>query len=154
MPNKTVQNIKKSRSCVAGKTRQRHTNPLLRNQSVTIPATATRAAAPGTIRATRTASATTRATGTATRATATAATAGLLRTGFVYGQRTAVNALAIECGYGGLSLLIRTHLDKGEALRALRFTVSDHLCRNHRAMRGKHLLKIVLVRVVAQVAYV
>jgi hypothetical protein len=108
--------------------------------------------------ATATAAATTTSTATAAPAaaatTTTAAAAIFLRTGFVYGQAAAVDALAVERFDGGLRLRFRAHLDEAEALGAAGIAVRDHLHRRHRAMRGEHLFKVVLLDVVAQIAYI
>jgi len=71
-----------------------------------------------------------------------------LRTRFVDGQRTAIDAFAVECSNCGLRFLLRTHFDKAEALRTLRFTIGDDLSRSYRTVRSKHLLQIALVDVV------
>ena len=64
---------------------------------------------------------------TATWTSEAATTAWFLWSRFIDRQCPAVNAFAIECGNRRLSFLIRTHLDKSETLRALRFTIGDHL---------------------------
>jgi len=120
----------------------------LKNQSVAIAAATARTATTGAVWTTRTTTATT-GTATLTGATRTTATrARLLRARFVDGQRATIDALAVERGNCGLRLLLRTHFDKAEALRTLRFTIGDDLSRSHRTVCGKHLLQIALVNVV------
>jgi len=117
----------------------------LKNQSVAIAAATARTATTGAVWTTRATTRTATLTGT-TRATATRTR--LLRACFVDGQRATIDALAVERGNCGLRLLLRTHFDKAEALRTLRFTIGDDLSRSHRTVCGEHLLQIALVDVV------
>ncbi len=149
MPNEALQ--KKRKSGHRKFTNQRRRNLFLKNQSVAISTTAASTAATGTVRPTCTA-ATARAAPLAT--ATTAACARLLGTCFIDGQGTTFNTLSVERSNRCLRFLIGAHFDKTETFGALRFTIGDHLCRSNRAVRGKHLLQIILFHVVAQVAYV
>jgi hypothetical protein len=153
MPNEALQ--KKRKSGHRKFINQRRRNLFLRNQSVAISTTTAAAstAATGTVRPTCTA-ATARAAPLTTATTAAATCARLLGTCFIDGQGTTFNTLSVERSNRCLRFLIGAHFDKTEAFGALRFTISDHLCRSNRTVRGKHLLQITLFHVVAQVAYV
>ena len=152
MPNEALQ--KKRKSGHRKFIHQRRRNLFLRNQSVAISTTTAAAstAATGTVRPTCTA-ATARAA-PLTPATTAATCARLLGTCFIDGQGTTFNTLSVERSNCCLRFLIGAHFDKAETFGALRFTIGDHLCRSNRAVRGKHLLQIILFHVVAQVAYV
>ena len=115
-----------------------------------VAASAAAPAAP-TVSATTTAT-TVSATAAGTTTAAATTTAALLRAGLVYRQVTALEILAVERGDGSLRLLIAAHLDEAEALGTPGIAIGDHLRRHHRAVRGKHLLQVALVHVVAQVA--
>jgi hypothetical protein len=152
MPNEALQ--KKRKSGHRKFIHQRRRNLFLKNQSVAISTTtaAASAATTGTVRPTC-AAATARAAPLAT-ATTAATCARLLGTCFIDGQGTTFNTLSVERSNCCLRFLIGAHFDKTETFGALRFTIGDHLCRSNRAVRGKHLLQIILFHVVAQVAYV
>ena len=148
MPNEALQ--KKRKSGHRKFINQRRRNLFLRNQSVAISTTtAASAATTGTVRPTCTP-----ATARAAPLTTAATCARLLGTCFIDGQGTTFNTLSVERSNCCLRFLIGAHFDKTETFGALRFTIGDHLCRSNRAVRGKHLLQIILFHVVAQVAYV
>lgn len=120
-------------------------NENLRRQNaelVTIPTT--RTGTPGPVR--------TAHTGTTLGTAKTALRTRCLRPGFVHRQCTTFDALAVECLNRSQSLRLRTHLDKPEALRALRFSVGNDLRRRYSSVRGKHLLQITRLDAITQVA--
>src|SRR5262249_21390394 len=82
----------------------------------------------------------------------TAAATASLWLGLVDGQGAAVHLLAVEGGDGGLGLLVRLHLDEGEALGLPRVTVRDDLGRLHPAVLPEQLLQVAGGDGVGQVA--
>src|SRR5262249_17423987 len=78
--------------------------------------------------------------------------AGLPRLGLVHRQRPTVHLLAVEGGDGRLSLLVRLHLDEGEALRLAGVAVRDDLGGLHRAVLAEQLLQVAGSDRVGQVA--
>src|SRR5205085_4784006 len=74
--------------------------------------------------------------------------------GFVHGECSPVELLAVEGGNGRLSFVIIVHLDKAKAFRAAGIPVHDDLRRLNRAMRSKQSLQIAVRRVIGQVANV
>ena len=120
-------------------------NENLRRQNaelVTIPTT--RTGTPGPVR--------TAHTGTTLGTAKTALRTRRMRPSLVHRQCTTFNALAVECRNRCQSLRLRAHLDKPEALRALRFSVGNDLRRRYRSVRGKHLLQITRLDAITQVA--
>ncbi len=85
----------------------------------------------------------------ATAAATPAAATAFLRTGFVYHQVAAIDALAAERGDGRLRFLICAHLDEAEAFGVSRFAVVDHLRRYYLAVRGERSFQVILANIVA-----
>jgi len=119
-------------------------------------AATTETATAGTATTATAAAESTAATGAAagTAATTETAAAGLLRPGFIDGEITTVDVLAVQTRNCRLRFLFRPHFNKAETLGATGFPIHDHLGRSHGAEIGKHLFKIALVYAVSQIAYV
>jgi len=77
--------------------------------------------------------------------TKTAAAASALFTGFgdIHGQRSAINAFAIERLDCGFCLFRAAHGDKAKATRTPSFAVHHQVGLEDSAVGGKHVLKIV-----------
>jgi len=72
--------------------------------------------------------------------------------GFVDGERTPVDLLAVQGGNGCLGLLTTAHFDETETFRAACVPVHDDLGRLHRTVRGKQVLQIAVGHVIRQIA--
>jgi len=129
--------------------------PLFRKNWGLVPAaTAISAITATTVATVSTATTTAAATSTVAATTTTAAFALLHRAGFIHGQGTTIDFLAMELGDRRLRFIGRSHFHKAKAAGTSRHAVIDQLHPRDIARLGKKIGQVVFRHAKGQVAHI